>query len=233
MNIFFKSAISFFILLFFTRILGKKQMSQITYFNYITGITLGSIAASVCVDETISLYNGLISIITWSLLTFFISLLSLKSHAARNLFDGEPDIIIKHGELLQDTIKKNLLNIDDITMLLRERNIFSIQDVEYAILEPHGKLSILKKPHLNSATKKDLNIPTNPSEYLPTDIIIDGKIIEKNLVEINKDKKWLEKELKKYNLSISQINQIFYLCLEKDGSIYLCLKNSPLSSISS
>lgn len=231
MNIFFKSAISFFILLFFTRILGKKQMSQITYFNYITGITLGSIAASVCIDETISLYNGVISIITWSLLTFFISLLSLKSHVARNLFDGKPDIIIKHGELLQGAIKKNLLNIDDVTMLLRERNIFSIQDVEYAILEPHGKLSILKKPQLNSATKKDLNISTNPFVCLPTDIIIDGKIIEKNLVEIKKDKKWLEKELKKYNLSISQTNQIFYLSLEKDGSIYLCLKNSPLYSM--
>lgn len=225
MDIFLKSVISFFILLLYTRILGKKQMNQITYFNYITGITLGSIAASVSVDQRISILNGVISITTWVILTFLISYIALKSYKARNLFDGEPDILIRHGKLLQDKIKKAHLNMDDLTMLLREKNIFSVSDVEFAILEPHGKLSVMKKPNLNAATKGDMNVQTNAVPLLSTDIIIDGKILRRNLEEIGRDEEWLKGELSKYGLDMCDANKIFYLSLQEDDSLYLCLKD--------
>lgn len=96
MNIIIKSVVSFFVLLFFTRILGKKQMNQITYFDYITGITLGSIVASMVVEEHVSITSGIVAIMVWTVLVFLISFISLKSYKARSFFDGEPDIIIKN-----------------------------------------------------------------------------------------------------------------------------------------
>jgi uncharacterized membrane protein YcaP (DUF421 family) len=208
MNIIIKSVVSFFVLLFFTRVLGKKQMNQITYFDYITGITLGSIAASVSVEEHVTLTIGLISFVTWSALAFLISFITLKSYKARIFFDGEPDIIIKKGKIMHKVIKKAHLNMDDVTMLLREKNVFSISDVEYAVLEPHGKLSILKKG----------------KKYLPTDIIIDGQIIRRNLLEIGQNDKWLLDELTKVNLSLSDVKRVFYMGLQEDGSVYISLK---------
>lgn len=225
MDIIIKSAISFFVLLFFTRVLGKKQMNQITYFDYITGITLGSIAASVSVDNHVTLNMGLKSFATWSILALTISFISLKSYKARNFLDGEPDIIIKNGEIMQNVLKKSHINMDDITMLLREKDIFSISNVEYAILEPHGKLSILKKDHLKNITKSDINITSKQKTLLPADIIIDGKIIKKNLSEIEKNDEWIVKELKKHKLTLSDVSNIFYMSLQEDGTTYISLKN--------
>ena len=224
MEIALKTAACFFLLLFFTRILGKKQMSQITYFNYVTGITYGSIAASVCVDDSIPLFNGVVSLAVWSLLTVAIGLLALFSRPARLFFDGQPDILIRNGKIEQRMLRKNRLNINDITMLLREKDIFSIQDVEYAILEPHGKLSVLKKPALDSATRRDLQIPAVPPAHLPVDLILDGRIVQKNLTALQKDGRWLTEELKKYGLSLEDVHRIFYLVLQQDESTYLCLK---------
>jgi len=224
MSIIIKSVISFFVLLFFTRILGKKQMNQITYFDYITGITLGSIAASVSVEEHVTLTIGLISFATWSALAFLISFIALKSYKARNFLDGEPDIIIKRGKIMHKVVKKAHLNMDDVVMLLREKSVFSIADVEYAILEPHGKLSVLKKDDLKNVTRKDMNIPPCPSSCIPTDIIIDGQIIRKNLLEVGQNDKWLADELAKYCLSLTDIKRVFYMGVQEDGSIYVSLK---------
>lgn len=228
MEVLLRNVIAFSFLLFFTRILGKKQMNQLTYFNYVTGITLGSIAADISIDNRIPILNGVMSLAIWSILTFLVSFISLKSYKARVFFDGQPDIIIKKGKILGHKLKKSHLNIDDVTMLLREKDIFSITDVEYAVLEPHGKLSILKKPNLDNVTKKDLSINEAPIQYLPTDIIIDGKIMRRNLMEIGLDNKWLEGALIKNNLSLIDVKNIFYMAIQKDGEIYIDFKKDNL-----
>lgn len=227
MDIVIKSTIAFFVLLLFTRALGKKQMDQVTYFDYITGITLGSIAGSVSVEEHVTLGIGTTAFVTWTILAFLLSFICLKSYKARNFLDGQPDIIIKNGEIMQGTLKKTHLNIDDITMLLREKDVFSISDVQYAILEPHGKLSVLKKEAFKSVTKKDMNISSNALPFLPTDLIIDGSIIRKNLSEVGKDAEWLRNELAKYHLllSDSDIKKVFYMSIQEDGTTYISLKN--------
>lgn len=225
MNIIIRSTFSFFALLLFTRILGKKQMNQITYFDYITGITLGSIASSISIEEHVSLRDGFISFITWSALAFLVSYIALKSYKARNFLDGEPDIIIKRGEIMQESLKKAHLNMDDITMLLREKDIFSLSDVEYAILEPHGKLSVLKKDGLKSVTKNDMNITSNSSPLLPTDLIIDGKIIRKNMKELGINQHWLSKELAKHHLSLSDVDRVFFMSIQEDGTTYISMKS--------
>lgn len=135
-------------------------------------------------------------------------------------------LLSRIGKILEDKIKKSHLNIDDVTMLLREKDVFSISEVEYAILEPHGKLSVFRKFDFNNVTRKDLNIVQSSNQVLPTDIIIDGKVIKKNLMELNLDENWLKNELEKNNLCFSDINKIFYLAIQQDGTLYIDLMSN-------
>lgn len=221
MDIAIRTITSFVFLLILTRFLGKKQISHITLFNYITGITFGSIAASTAVDTQISMKNGLIGLIIWTILTFLVGKLSLEFPKIRVLLDGEPTIVIKKGRILEEAMKSMHLNMDDLSMLLREKDIFSISEVDYAILEPHGRLSVLKKVENEHVTKKDMKLSTDPRIYMPTEVIVDGQIVTKNLVDLNLSVKWLEKELRKTGLALSQLNQIFYAELQSDGKIHV------------
>jgi uncharacterized membrane protein YcaP (DUF421 family) len=116
--------ISFGVLLLMTRIMGKKQVSQLTYFNYITGITIGAVAASITIDTSINMADGFVSMVCWSLLTVLVSYINLKSPKARILLDGQPTIVIKNGEILEKTLAGLRLNMDDLSMLLREKKHF-------------------------------------------------------------------------------------------------------------
>ncbi|WII35235.1 DUF421 domain-containing protein [Paenibacillus thiaminolyticus] len=221
MEIIVRTLCAFISLLLFSRLLGKKQMSHITLFNYITGITFGSITAVMAVDKRISIQEGLISLAVWSILTIGVSKLALKFPRIRVLLDGEPAIIIKKGKILEKTMASTHLNMDDLSMLLREKDIFSIKDVEYAVLEPHGRISVLKKPEKQVAAKEDVNVKTAPLQYMPTEIIVDGSVVVQNLRDLNLSNEWLEKALRKAGSSIAHIQQIFYAELQSDGTLHI------------
>lgn len=146
-----ETIITFLVLLLYTRLLGKKQMSHLTFFNYITGITIGSIAANMVMLDTRSFYKELTSLTIWCLLTELVSWIALKSPKLRKSLDGKPTIVIKDGIIDKKALGSLRLNTDDLTMLLREKDIFNIAEVNYAILEPHGRLSVLKKENLKEA----------------------------------------------------------------------------------
>ncbi|MGW9528222.1 DUF421 domain-containing protein [Paenibacillus terrae] len=116
---------------------------------------------------------------------FIIALTGLYSVKAREILDGQPTILIKKGEILEKALAKQHLNIDDLIMLLRNKDVFSPKEVEFAILEPDGKLSVLRKEELLPATKKDIKATVTPIQRIPTELIIDGKIVEKNLITTN------------------------------------------------
>jgi len=219
-----RTSIGFCILLVLTRLLGKKQLGQLTIFTYITGVALGNIAGDMVVHRDITIADGVTGLVFWGFLTFIVELISLKSSKARVLLDGEPSIVIKKGEIMKDKLKSQRLNIDDLTMLLRTNNIFSIKDVEYAILEPNGQLSVLKKPPLEQITKKDMNIQVTETAHIPIEIIVDGKPVLKNLDEVGHDIKWLDQQLDQAN--IGSIAEVLYAELQSDGSLYLNRKNS-------
>ncbi|MDU5145827.1 MAG: DUF421 domain-containing protein [Paenibacillus dendritiformis] len=221
MEIMGRTLFAFISLLLFSRLLGKKQMSHITLFNYITGITFGSIAAAMAVDKFISIHEGIISLAVWSILTIGVSKLSLKFPRIRVLLDGEPTIVIKKGKILEKTMAETHLNMDDLSMLLREKDIFSIKDVEYAVLEPHGRISVLKKKEKQAATREDLKLQTEPLQYMPTEIIVDGSVVTKNLRDLNLSHEWLEKALHKAGISLAHIQQIFYAELQSDGTLHI------------
>ncbi|WP_179031480.1 DUF421 domain-containing protein [Paenibacillus kribbensis] len=214
-----RASCTFFVLLILARLLGKKQLSQLTYFNYVTGITIGSIAADIVGNSETPFFNGLISLVWWVILTIFIGYIGLKSSKARVLFDGQPTILIKEGKILKKALQRTHLNLDDLSMMLRKKDVFSLQEVHYAILEPDGQFSVLKKELKQTVTKEDMNIPTSTFTYLPSEIISDGKIVKKNLIELNLTEKWVHDELKKHG--IQTIQEVFYAEIQKDGSLFI------------
>lgn len=217
-----RTTIGFFILLALTRLLGKKQMGQLTIFTYITGIALGNIAGDMVVHKDISIIDGITGLTLWAVLTIIVEYLSLKSSKVRVLLDGEPTIVIKKGEIMYDRLSSQRLNIDDLTMLLRTNNVFSIRDVEYAILEPNGQLSILKKSEKEQVTRKDLNLPINKILYIPTEIIVDGKLVMENLKETGQTREWVDQQLRQ--AGVDSVNQVLYGELQSDGSLYISKK---------
>ena len=219
---------SFFAILFLARIIGKKQLSQLTFFHYVTGITFGSIAAEISAQAETPFWDGLLSLIWWAALTLLISYLSLKSEKLRVLFDDKPTVLIQNGTILPKNLKKARLSLDELTMLLREQSVFSVADVDYAVFETNGELSIMKKPAMENATKQDVKASTAPAQYLPTEVICEGKIISQNLSSLNLTEDWLMKKLKKKN--VMKVEDVFFAQVLENGSLYVSLKNgTPLN----
>lgn len=219
-----RTLIGFTILLILTRLLGKKQLGQLTIFTYITGIALGNIAGDMVVHRDIKLIDGIVGLVLWALLTFIVEFVSLKSSKARVLLDGEPAIVIKKGVIMQKELAAQRLNMDDLTMLLRINNVFSIEDVDYAILEPNGQLSVLKKSALESVTKKDMQIKPDKRTNLPTEIIVDGKLVKQNLKELNLNNEWLDKQIEK--AGVNSVTDVFFAELQSDGSLHISKKTN-------
>ncbi len=214
-----RTVLGFLVLLFLIRVLGKKQLGQSTYFTYITGIAMGNIAGDMVVHRDIKLVDGVIGLTIWAFLTFVVEYISLKSARARVLLDGEPTIVIKKGKIMQSELRAHRLNMDDLTTLLRSNQIFSIKEVDYAILEPNGQLSILKPAEQEPATRSDLKIQPPKKLFLPTEVIVDGRLVSHNLKEWGLSEDWLLKELKK--AGITRYKEVFFAELQEDGSLYI------------
>lgn len=219
---------AFFAILFLARIIGKKQISQLTFFHYVTGITFGSIAAEISAQVETPFWDGLVALIWWTVLTILISYLSFKSAKLRVLFDDKPTVLVQNGTILPKNLKKARLSVDELMMLLREQSIFSAADVDYAVFETNGELSIMKKPALETATKQDVKASTTPAQYMPTEVISNGKIILQNLLNLDLTEDWLIKKLKKKN--VMKVEDVFYAQVLENGSLYVSLKKGvPLN----
>ena len=219
-----RTLFSFFALLILARILGKKQLGQLTFFHYITGISIGSIASQVAAVAETPFLNGMISLIWWAFLTFVVTIISLKSKKARVLFDDKPTIVIQNGRILEFALKKNRLHMDELTTMLREQAIFSVQDIQFAILETDGKLSVLQKTSAQAATKQDVHANIAPPTYLPTEVISDGQLIYENIVELELTEEWLMKKLKKQK--VHNIEDVYFAQIQTNGSLYISLKDN-------
>jgi len=214
-----RTLVGFAVLLILTRLAGKKQIGQMTVFTYITGIALGNMAGDMIIHKDVEIMNGVIGMTLWSALIFLMEYLSLNLPGVRVLLDGEPVLVIKKGVVQAKELKKMRLNMDDLTMLLREKDVFSIREVQYAILEPHGELSVVKKAVKQQACKEDLNLQPQEPAYLPGEIITDGKMIARNLCEFGKSEEWLRQQLAAQR--ISSAKDVLYAELEEDGTLFV------------
>lgn len=220
--------IAFITLLVLTRIMGRKEISQMTFFNFISAISIGTIGATLAINSSLSITNGLIALIAWSAFTIMISLLDIKFPKIRLAIEGEPRILIKKGKIMEQELRQVRLDVDALIALLRKKNAFSITDVEYAIFETDGTLSVMKKESQQPLTKRDMNMEqtTNHVIPLPTSIISDGKIKHKNLEKLNFDKQWLEQQLKQSG--VDSVSDVFYAEVQKDGTLYIDKKRDSL-----
>ncbi|WP_226666363.1 DUF421 domain-containing protein [Metabacillus litoralis] len=213
--------IAFLTILIVTRIVGRKDISQMTFFNFVSAIALGSLAANLAVSSSLSIQNGILAIIGWGLVTIALGFLDIKSKKARLLLEGEPIIVIKDGQIMENKLRKLRMDTDELQSLLRKKNVFSLKEVDYAIMEFDGKLSVMKKEANQNITKGDFNFKSISQQMYPmsTTIISDGKIINENLSKLNLNEVWLNSQLQ--SLGITSLSDVFIAELQKDGSIYI------------
>ncbi len=219
LNISMRSTLIVVVLLILTRLLGKKQMSQLTYFNYITGVTMGSVAGDFISEVNMPVVDALASLIAICILTELNSFIALKSTSYRKVMDGDDIILIKKGKIIKPALKSCRMSVNILLMLLRQSNTFSVEEVEYAILETNGSLSVMKRQQAQPIIKSDLDIKAEKIKNLPREAISDGKIMKANLKELNKDEEWLKNELRKNN--IESVKDVFYAEVRSDGTLYI------------
>lgn len=195
LTVFLRTILVLVLLFFLFKIMGKKQVSQMNMFDYITGITIGSIAADLSLDIEKNIMAGIICLLIYCLTDLLLSYLSLKSVKLRNFFNGREVIIIENGIINKENMAKNKITINILETEARVNGYFNLKEINNAILEPNGKISFEPKEKEKSATKKDINI-NSKDKSLVYNIIIDGEIITENLEHINKDIDWLKHELK-------------------------------------
>ncbi|WP_252230535.1 DUF421 domain-containing protein [Clostridium sp. ZBS15] len=216
--VFVRSIIGFFSLLIFAKILGKQQISQLSFFDYVLGITIGSIAASLTTDLSSRAWPHFIGLFVWALLGYTMEYITLKWRYASKYIDGEPTIIIMNGKIMENALRKMKYKVSDIMGLLRNKDVFDLSQVDFAIIEPNGQLSVLKKPQYEPLTPKDMNI-TKASTGISTELIYDGILIHQNLKQLNKTEKWLMDQLKMYQ--IKDVSEVFLATLTPSGSLYI------------
>lgn len=217
----------FFLLILLTRVIGKKFLAQMTFFDFVTGIIIGTIGGAYVTTEVEGIYV-LLSPIILTILVIITGFLTLKSVPARKLIEGEPLVMVQNGKIFEKNLGKMRYNMDDLMMHLREKGVFDLGEVEFAILETHGQLSVLKKSQNLPVTPKDLNISTN-YKGVSSEIIRDGRIVEQNLKQNNLNHEWLYNELASRN--IKNIREVFLASLSTDGNLYVDLREDDLSYI--
>jgi len=183
------------ILFVLTKFMGKKQISQLNFFDYIIGITIGSIVADISLDLEKDFIFGVICLFCFGLFSVLISYAVMKSLSLRRFLVGVPTILIEDNKIIEGGLKKSKLDINELLTEARSQGYFKLEDIEYAIMETNGKISFMPVNSSSPATKKDVNAKIN-KESLVANVIIDSVLLEKNLKEMNKNKKWLDSVLK-------------------------------------
>ncbi|WP_136604528.1 DUF421 domain-containing protein [Paenibacillus dokdonensis] len=187
-----------------TRLLGKRQISQLSFFEYITGITIGDLAATISLDVKGTWYLGIISLSVWVLVSLGIEFLQLKSKKARDFIDSKSTILIKDGKILEDNLKKERLTNEELLEQLRSKSAFKVAEVEFAIMEPNGEINVLLKKENQPFTPTHLGITVGPESEAQT-VILDGKVMDEPLATRGLNRRWIHTELEKIGVSLDNV----------------------------
>lgn len=190
-----RALLSLVTLFLVTKMLGKKQVSQLSLFDYVIGISIGNFAAEMTADVNIPLLNGLVAVFIFGFVAYLVSIGTMKSIHLRRFFMGTPTILIEKGKLLEKGLKKVKFDINDLLEECRGSGYFDISQIEYAIMEANGKISILPKEENKPVTIGDMQLKV-PQEGLCANVVIDGVIMKSNLKNMHKDEEWLTQALK-------------------------------------
>ncbi len=194
-DIVLRSLLSLAVLFIITRIMGKKQISQLTFFDYVIGISIGSIAAEMAATDQVPYRHGVTATIVSGMAAWLISVVTNKSMKARRFFTGHTFLLVDKGKILEKNLALVKYDINDLLSEARNAGYFDIADIEYALLETNGKISFLPKADKTPPTLGDLHIK-KPSSGLTANVIIDGHVMAENLQMAGLNEEWLKQELK-------------------------------------
>jgi uncharacterized membrane protein YcaP (DUF421 family) len=214
-----RTLLAVLVLFVMTKLLGKRQVSQLSMFEYITGITIGSLAAYISLDLDASWYLGIVAIGVWVACTLGIEFLQLKSKTARDFIDSKGRVVIRDGKILEDNLKKERLTTDELMEQLRKKNAFLVADVEFAIMEASGDINVLMKKENQPLTAKHLGVKVGEGREAQA-VIMDGKIMDDPLAILGFNREWLNGELEKLGVAIENV---FLAQVDGFGQLYVDL----------
>lgn len=211
-------AVGALIMLFaMTRVLGKKQISQLTFFEYITGIVIGDLAGYLSTDIEANYMHGVIAMVVWFSVPLLAELLAMKSKMVRILLEGKGTVFIQAGKVLERNLRKERYTTDELLEQLRTKSVFNPADVEFAILEASGDLSVLLKEESQPLTPKAIGL--HPKRIRPPQaIIMDGTVQDEGLNAMGFNRQWLEKRLQRDG---TQVEDVFLAVVDENGSMYM------------
>lgn len=211
------SFFSALILFIIAKIMGHRQVSQLDFFDYITGITIGSIAAELA-TELETPWKPAIAMVVYGTIAFLLNIITSKFPRTRKYINGSPAILMSGGKLYRKNMKKAKLDLSEFLMMCREEGYFDLNCIQTAVFENNGKLTVLPKSLNRPATPEDLNL--NPKEdNINTEIIMDGRILEENLKRMGLDLTWLNKQLKAQGYRNAK--EIYLGLCDKDNQLSL------------
>ncbi len=219
---FIRTIILYLIVLVVMRLMGKREIGQLQPFELAISIMIADLASVPMTELGIPITNGIIPILGMLFMHMIISFINIKSIKMRQIICGKPSILIYRGKIDERVLRKERFTVNELQERLRGNNIFNISDVEYAILETNGEVTVIQKPDKKNLTLSDMGIQAQ-YEGLPYDLVVDGKVMYENLKKLGKDYNWLKKQLKDLNATPEEIllatidgkNEIF--CQKKEN----------------
>ena len=207
--IFFRSIILYLVVLIVMRLMGKREIGQLQPFELAISIMIADLASSPMTDTGIPITNGIVPILGLLVMHLLISVINMKSIRARGIMCGKPRILIYRGKIDEKALIKERFTLNELQERLRDKDVTTISDVEYAILETSGQVTVIQKPNKRQTIPEDFGIMPE-YEGLPYDLVVDGKIMSNNLKEIGKDYNWLEKEVRKFGYNPEEALLVTY-----------------------
>lgn len=221
-NTFIRVLILYLLVLITMRLMGKREIGQMQPFELVIAIMIADLASVPMGDVGIPITNGIIPILALLFIQLLISIINVKSIWGRRIICGKPSILVYRGKIDEKLMRKEKFTINELQERLRQNSVFSIGDVEYAILETSGQLTVIQKPEKRNAIPEDFGI-TPEYEGIPYDLVIDGKVMHENLKAIGKDYNWLLKQVQKFKIRPEDALVVTYdgkaqiFCQAKEG----------------
>lgn len=213
---FFRAIILYIIVLIVMRLMGKREIGQLQPFELAISIMIADLASIPMTEIGIPIFNGIIPILGLLVMHLTISVINIKSLKAREIICGKPSILIYRGKINEKALIKERFTINELEERLRGNNVVNLGDVEYAILETSGQVTVIQKPEKRNTIPEDFNI-TPEYEGIPYDLVIDGRIMSKNLKAIGKNYAWLKKQVEKFNI---KPEEALVVTLDGKGQIF-------------
>lgn len=222
-----QASLAFLLIYAIVRLIGKLEVSRGTFWYFVSAVVLGSLGAELSTEGLDGLPAVATAVISWGFLSFSVGYVALQNRTLRGLLEGKPTVIIKNGEVLEEQMRRERLDLDYLLGQLRRQQVASLADVEEAVLETNGQLSVILKSQRQSVTPSDLGIPT-PYVGLSTELIMDGQMVRQNLRQLRLTEEWLRGELARRG--ITDLGQVVLATMDTQGRLFVDVRQDAINT---